>query len=200
MAVSYELDLNLPTDPGLPPGPEYDEFRAVYSALRQLQDGISLASGLVVYDQESLQSLAPLATYTVGSQTILIFEATTAITVGELVQAEPVGGVLKVKQPLTLVADATYFAWDRYVGMPLFACSAGQHVAIATRYGVAPKPGALCGYGYDLNTSLAVVQTTTGVPGYYYVGDGGGEAVIFTVGYCIEDNKLILNLTGGYYT
>lgn len=199
MAVSYNLDLNLPTDPGLPPGPEYDEFRAVYAALRQLQDGISLAAGLVTYDQESLAELAPLDTYLIGSQAILIFEALTDIAVGGLVEGVAVGSELKIQQPVTLAVDSGGFpAWDRYLGLPLFACLAGQHVAVATRYGVAPFPGAVSGYGYHLSSGLAVVQTTNFIPDPYLAD--AGEAVAFSVGYCIEDNKMILNLTGGYYT
>jgi len=197
--ISYDLDLNLPTDPGLPPGEAYDEFRRIYAALRNLQDGISLASGLITYDQESLAGLNPLSTYLLGNQCILIFEAQTNIAIGEMVEGVTVGSVLKVKQPIDVTFDDSGFPdWDRYIGMPLFACSAGQHVAVATKYGVAPKPGAVCGYAYHLNTSLVLTQTTDVTAPYFFVGEA--EAAAYTAGFCVEDNKLILTNSGGYYT
>lgn len=198
MARNLDLDLNLPTDPGLPPGEEYDEFRKIYNALRQLQDGIAEAAGLVTLTAEDLNGATALALHGLATRAILVFEAVTDITVGQIVQLDYPTNPTKVKQPATVVADPSYndFTGGLYVGMPLFNCAAGQHVAVGISGAVVPLPGAQLGYGYVLNQSRLIEGFFNATYPPYFTYSLDGAVGYYLIGYCVEANKLLVNLKG----
>lgn len=199
MARNLDLDLNLPTDPGLPPGEEYDEFRKIYNALRQLQDGIAEAAGLVTLTDDDLNGATALALHGLATRAILVFEAVTDITIGQIVQLDYPTNPTKVKQPATVINDPSYNdnAGGMYVGMPLFNCAAGQHVAVGISGAVVPLPGAELGHAYVLNQSRVLSDYYNVVyPAYYHFNTLTSDAGYYLIGYCVEANKLLVNLKG----
>ena len=194
MARNLDLDLNLPTDPGLPPGEEYDEFRKIYNALRQLQDGIAEAAGLFTLAPEDRGGSDMFELYTLGRHTFTVFEAGTDINIGQPCQIYSVGGEAKVRQPAQLYfinafeGGAAAAMASGY--MPLFNAAAGQKVACAGYGGEAPLPGAVPGQRYALNTSF-VMQAYTGKIGYYYTVNSLLINVYYMLmGICVNENKL----------
>lgn len=198
MPISYDLDLNLPTDPGLPPGEAYDEFRRIYAAMRNLQDGISDAAGLITFTGEVGESVPITYLYGLLNRGILIFEAATNINIGQMVQLDVTTNPPKVTQPCTLYIEPSLVDYHgaRWIGFPLFNCLAGQHVAIATSTAIAPLPGASPGYAYALNPSLLVTAYATAYPPVIVNDPEAGSVIACTVGYCLEPNKLMVNIVG----
>ena len=201
MPISYDLDLNLPTDPGLPPGEEYDEFRKIYAALKNLQDGISEAAGLISFTAEDGEVVPPTYLYGLSHRGILIFEALTNINIGQVVQLDIATNPLKVKQPCTLYIEPSIgdYHGARWVGFPLFNCSAGQHVAVAVSTAVAPLPGAVPGYAYALNSSLNVAAYASVNPPAARASISDGSLLIACLGFCLESDKIVVNMNGAMF-
>lgn len=201
MPISYDLDLNLPTDPGLPPGEAYDEFRKIYAALRNLQDGISDAAGLITFTGEAGESVSAFYLYGLSLRGVLVFQALTDIVVGQVVQIDPATNPPKVKQPCTLYIEPSIVDYHgaRWIGFPLFNCSAGQHVAIAVSTAVAPLPGAVPGYAYALNSSLNVTAFASVNPPAVRVSSEDGSVLIACLGFCVEADKIVVNMHGAMF-
>lgn len=177
---NYELNLELPVVPGLPQGPEYEEFRVIYNALRQLQDGLAENAGLVTYDFSGETSVDPFLLYTVAGQTNLIFEASTAITVGKPVVFDAANPG-KVKAP-----PASGGLLDgNILGMPLFSCNAGQKVAVAITGGIAPLPGAVLGTAYKVADNYSPVGFTPNPNLLTYE---------MRLGVCLKPNTLLVTM------
>lgn len=199
MPISYDLDLNLPTDPGLPPGEEYDEFRRIYNALRQLQESISENAGLVSIDPENLSGSGVMELYALSLQSIMVFNASSAITIGSPVMFNFAEGLGRIKQPVVQHIDPEIFdiSVTHVLGFPLFNCSAGETVAIVGTGGVAPFPGAALGYGYALNSSYVPQAYNSVNPPLVHTPEFEGDgAVVITVGLCLEANKLLVRING----
>jgi hypothetical protein len=196
--ISYDLDLNLPTDPGLPPGEAYDEFRRIYAALRNLQEGISEAAGLISFTEDDAESVGVTYLYGLLNRGVLIFEAVTNISIGQLVQLDITTNPPKVRQPCTLYIEPAISDYHgaRWIGFPLLNCSAGQHVAIGLTTAIVPLPGASPGYAYALNSALNVTAYASAYPPVIVSDPEAGSAIACTVGYCLEPNKLIVNISG----
>lgn len=201
MPINYDLDLNLPTDPGLPPGEEYDEFRKIYAALRNLQDGISEAAGLISFTAEDGEVVPPTYLYGLSNRGILIFEALTNINIGQVVQLDTATNPPKVKQPCTLYIEPTTgdYHGARWIGFPLFNCSVGQHVAVAVSTAVAPLPGAVPGYAYALNSSLNVAAYASVNPPAARASISDGSLLIACLGFCLESDKIVVNVNGAMF-
>lgn len=190
------LDLNLPTEPSLPAGNEFDEFVTLYNALRQMQDSLSEAAGLINVAEENRADANIFELYLLGRHTITVFEAGTDIVTGQPCQVYNAGGEAKVRQP------AQFYMVNAFEGgnaaavsagfMPLFNVSAGQKVACAG-YGLEiPLPGASPGQRYGLNSSFVMQAYSGKIAPYYTLKLLLTTTYYMQIGICINANKLFV--------
>lgn len=189
---NYTLDLNLPVQPTIPDGPEYEEFLTVYKALNALQDGIAEVGSLVGVDPDALELLDVYSLYLDGSRNMFVFEAATDIAVGEPVMLDFSAGYAKVRQPAIVPPTGFNYAQVNYViGFPMFACLAGQKVLIGSKGAVVPAPGAVVGQQYQLNSS-GLKQSGYDV---WFAYDFGTRLYFFyALGGCVVPDTLLLSL------
>lgn len=194
MPISYDLDLNLPTDPGLPPGEAYDEFRRIYAALRQLQDGIGEAAGLINFSSGGSLNENPLQLYGFSRATVLVFTAQTDIVLGELCQIGAFSGQARMFQPISYIfSERSLIEATRFSFMPLNACTAGQKVAVTYMGGIAPKPGATVGSSYCLSSGKLVVPYTSSEPPQFYTSANLDASMI--VGQCLVAGTILTSFS-----
>lgn len=190
------LDLNLPTEPALPAGDEFDEFVTLYNALRQIQDGLSEAAGLITLSEENRAAADIFELYLLGRHTITVFEAGTDIVVGQPCQVYNAGGEAKVRQP------AQFYLVHALEGgnssalsagfMPLFNVSAGQKVACAG-YGLEiPLPGAVPGQRFGLNSSFVIQAYSGKIAPYYTLSFLLLNKYYMQLGICINADKMFV--------
>lgn len=190
------LDLNLPTEPSLPAGNEFDEFVTLYNALRQMQDSLSEAAGLITVAEENRADANIFELYLLGRHTITVFEAGTDIVTGQPCQVYNAGGEAKVRQP------AQFYTVNAVEGgnaaaassgfMPLFSVSAGQKVACAG-YGLEiPLPGAVPGQRFGLNSSFVMQAYSGKIAPYYTQNLYLITKYYMQIGICINANKLFV--------
>lgn len=196
MLRNLELDLNLSVDPSLPPGEEHEEFKTIYNALRQLQDGLADAVGLVSLSKENRANSGMFELYSLGRHTFTVFEAGTNIITGQPCQVYNVSGEAKVRQPAQFYEQHTFEggrAAAKAAGfMPLFNAAAGEKVACAGFGTEIPFPGAVPGYRYGLNSSF-VLQAYAGKIAPYYTNNLLLDFYWYMqIGICINNNKLFV--------
>lgn len=196
MFRNLELDLNLPVDPSLPPGEEYAEFKTIYNALRQLQDGLADAVGLVSLSKEDRAKSGMFELYSLGRHTFTVFEAGTNIITGQPCQVYNASGEAKVRQPAQFYEQHTFEggkASAKAAGfMPLFNAAAGEKVACAGFGTEIPFPGAVPGYRYGLNSSFILQAYTGKIAPYYIVSGLLINYHYMQIGICINSNKLFV--------